>query len=108
MSRESDAVAALRNRLAKAESRFDFTRCHFEAHALLREFPGSVEGRLLLERIERSLRAQEPGQESTQEAPPPRAGSGSLWRAALRPLPWAVGLVVLTYIALHFLRRLLK
>ena len=55
MSRENDLIAALRNRLAKADTSFELSRCHFEAHALLRDFPGSVEGRLLLERIERAL-----------------------------------------------------
>lgn len=104
MSREADLLSALRNRLAKADSPFELSRCHFEAHALLREFPGSVEGRLLLEQIEQAMRAQ--GTET--EAPAPRAQPPSLWRAALRPLPWAVALVVLTYVALHFLRRLFK
>lgn len=103
MSRETDAIAALRNRLAKADTSFELSRCHFEAHALLRDFPGSVEGRLLLEQIERAMRSQ-----SAESGPPARAEPPSIWRAALRPLPWAVGLVVLTYIALHFLRRLLK
>lgn len=103
VSRESDIIAALRTRLAKADSAFELSRCHFEAHALLRKFPGSVEGRLLLEQIERALRTQ--GAESGE---PPRPEPRSIWRPALRPLPWAVGLVVLTYIALHFLRRLFK
>lgn len=104
MSRETDAIAALRSRLAKAESSFDLSRCHFEAHALLRDFPGSVEARLLLEQIERSMRA---GQ-SSEEAPAPRPAAKGIWATALRPLPWAVGLVVLTYFALHLLRRLFK
>lgn len=102
MSRENDLIAALRNRLAKADTSFELSRCHFEAHALLRDFPGSVEGRLLLEQIERAMRSQ--GSESA----PVRTEPSSFWRSALRPLPWAVGLVVLTYIALHFLRRLFK
>jgi len=105
VSRESDRISALRTRLAKAESAFELSRCHFEAHALLRDFPGSVEGRLLLERIERALRSQ--GQDA-ESGPPPRPEPPSIWRSALRPLPWAVGLVVFAYIALHFLRRLLK
>ncbi len=102
VSRESDIITALRTRLAKADSGFELSRCHFEAHALLRDFPGSVEGRLLLEQIERALRTQ------SAEAGPPRPEPRTIWRSALRPLPWAVGLVVLTYIALHFLRRLFK
>ncbi len=103
MSREAKLITALRDRFAKAESSFELSRCHFEAHALLRDFPGSVEGRLLLEQIERAMRSQ--GSESST---PVRAEPTAFWRTALRPLPWAVGLVVLTYIALHFLRRLLK
>lgn len=104
MSREADVIAALRSRLAKADSPFELSRCHFEAHALLRDFPGSVEGRLLLEQIERSLRSQD----SREEAPAPRPEPKGIWRTALRPLPWAVGLVVLAYVALYLLRRLLK
>lgn len=103
MSREADLIAALRDRLAKAETPFELSRCHFEAHQLLRDFPGSVEGRLLLERIDRALRAQ--GAETT---PPARPEPPSLWRAAMKPLPWTLGLVVLAYIALRLLRGLLK
>src|SRR5690349_5571491 len=108
MSSESEQIAALRSRFAAAETPFEVTRCHFEAHALLRKFPGSVEGRLLLEQIERSMRAR--GQETAPPAapppaaPPPRKSLSS----ALRPAPWAVGLVVLAYFVLYFLRRYLK
>jgi hypothetical protein len=103
VSRESDTIVALRTRLAQADSAFELSRCHFEAHALLRKFPGSVEGRLLLEQIERAMRSQ-----GTEEGPPPRPEPRTIWRSALRPLPWAVGLVVLAYVALHLLRRLFK
>jgi len=105
MSGESDQIAAVRGHLAKAESAFDLSRCHFEAHALLRKFPGSVEGRLLLEQIDRSMRAQgtDLGEPRPQRTEPP-----SLWKSALRPLPWAVGLIVLAYVTLYFLRRYLK
>jgi hypothetical protein len=103
MSRESEEIAALRNRLAGAESTFELTRCHFEAHALLKKFPGSVEGRLLLEQIERALRAQD-----AETAPPAQPRPPSPWRSALRPLPWAVALVVFAYFMLYFLRRYLR
>lgn len=103
MSRENEEIAALRNRLAGAESTFELSRCHFEAHALLRKFPGSVEGRLLLEQIERSLRSQ-----GAETAPPAAPPAPSLWRAALRPLPWTLALVVVTFVVLYLLRRYLR
>jgi hypothetical protein len=103
MSRESDQIAALRDRLANADTSFALSRCHFEAHALLRKFPGSVEGRLVLEQIERAMR--ERGAEAGE---PPRAEPPNLWRSALRPLPWALGLIVFAYLVLYFLRRYLK
>lgn len=103
MSRESDQIAALREALARAESAFELSRCHFEAHALLRTFPGSVEGRLLMEQIERAMRER-----GTEAGQPLRAEPPSVWKAALRPLPWALGLIVLTYLVLYLLRRYLK
>lgn len=105
MSGESNSISALRTRLAKADTAFELSRCHFEAHALLRKFPGSVEGRMLLEQIDREMRAQgtEIGEPPARQGPPP-----SIWRTAIRPLPWALGLMVFAYVVLYVLRRYLK
>lgn len=103
MSGESELITALRTRLAKADTTFELSRCHFEAHTLLRKFPGSVEGRLLLEQIDRAMRSQGAEAGETPVRQPP-----SIWRTAIRPLPWAVGLMVFAYVALYFLRRYLK
>lgn len=39
---------------------------------------------------------------------PARRPAGDLWTRALSPLPWAVGLLVLTWAVLYLLRRYLR
>lgn len=41
-------------------------------------------------------------------AEPARPPPGGFWTRALSPLPWAVGLLVLTWVALYLLRRYLR
>lgn len=47
---------------------------------------------------------QEGGGASQPARPPP----ADFWSRALSPLPWAVGLLVLTWATLYFLRRYLR